>query len=152
MPSKAQSLEPCAFCNIIEGTEPSYKIYETDYVVGFLDIQPARRGHVLIIPKVHIELFSQLPEKYAAALGDALVKVSKALTLALDNQALTVTLNQVYAQVVPHAHFHIVPAPDFRSTSTSARVGNNKVEVFPGRHQLDDDDAIEVAKMIKSRL
>ena len=45
------------------------------------DVQPTRRGHVILVPKVHVQLLSELPEKHAAALGEALVKVTKAISL-----------------------------------------------------------------------
>ena len=51
------------------------------------DIQPTRRGHVIVAPKVHVKLLSELPEKHAAALGKALVKVSKAISLGVFSPA-----------------------------------------------------------------
>jgi len=155
MSSEASQTGYCVFCNIIRGTEPSYKIFESDHVVGFLDIQPTRRGHVILAPKAHVKLLSDLPLKDAAALGEAMVKVSKAITLAFDKEALTVSLNQVYAQTVPHTHFHIVPAPDPDNTGTSTPKlvkRSGLIGRYHTRTQLDDEDAEEVLKMIKSRL
>ena len=43
----------CIFCKIIKGEIPSYKIFEDDLVLAFLDIHPDTNGHILIIPKKH---------------------------------------------------------------------------------------------------
>ena len=45
----------CIFCKIINGEIPSYKIYEDNVVLAFLDINPDSNGHTLVIPKKHIE-------------------------------------------------------------------------------------------------
>ena len=46
-------MSDCIFCKIINGDIPCYKIYENDYVLAFLDINPDSDGHTLIIPKKH---------------------------------------------------------------------------------------------------
>ena len=45
----------CVFCKIIDGTIPSYKVYEDDYVLAILDISQATYGHTLVLPKNHVE-------------------------------------------------------------------------------------------------
>jgi galactose-1-phosphate uridylyltransferase len=47
----------CVFCKIINGEIPSFKIYETEDLVAFLDISQATKGHTLIVPKKHFEGF-----------------------------------------------------------------------------------------------
>ena len=46
----------CVFCKIISGEYSSYKIYEDEVVMAFLDISPASYGHTLIIPKKHLKV------------------------------------------------------------------------------------------------
>ena len=43
----------CIFCKIVKGDIPSYKIYEDDLIMAFLDVNPVFPGHTLIIPKEH---------------------------------------------------------------------------------------------------
>ncbi|KAF5382305.1 hypothetical protein D9757_008477 [Collybiopsis confluens] len=119
-PKHTWNQDYCAFCRIIAGEAPSNPVYENDKVVAFLDIMPLRRGHTLVIPKVHYSRLSELPPEYAAAIGEAVSKVAHALTQALGNTALNVVCNQEYAQAVPHVHYHIIPAPTYDSTSTSS--------------------------------
>ncbi|KAL4080632.1 HIT-like domain-containing protein [Scleroderma citrinum] len=114
----------CTFCRVIAKELPSTIVYETDKVVailgkradfrsGLVDILPLRPGHTLIIPKTHVSRVSDLSPDVAAATGQAVSKVAKALTQAIQNTALNIVCNQEYAQSVPHVHFHIIPTPQF---------------------------------------
>ncbi|KAJ3935135.1 MAG: HIT-like protein [Lentinula lateritia] len=154
----------CAFCRIINNESPSNRVYENDKVVAFLDIMPLRKGHTLVVPKVHYSRLSDLPSEYAAAVGEAVSKVAYALTQALGNTALNVVCNQEYAQAVPHVHYHIIPAPNYNASSSPAiaEVSHNKGPPltrrqmyqmeFEGREELDDEDAMSLAKSIRARL
>ena len=48
----------CVFCKIVAGQIPCYRVYEDEHVLAFLDIGPLAEGHVLIVPKVHVERLS----------------------------------------------------------------------------------------------
>ncbi|KAF9071217.1 HIT-like domain-containing protein [Rhodocollybia butyracea] len=150
----------CAFCRIINNESPSKRVFENDKVVAFLDIMPLRKGHTLVIPKVHYSRLSELPPDYAAAVGEAVSKVAHALTQALGNTALNVVCNQEYAQAVPHVHYHIIPAPNYASPAPTVSPDEeppltlrqmHKLE-FEGRDELDDDDAVLLVKSIRARL
>jgi histidine triad (HIT) family protein len=52
----------CLFCKIITGDIPSYKVYEDDTVLAFLDIFPVRAGHVLVVPKKHVDEFQDMDD------------------------------------------------------------------------------------------
>src|SRR3990167_11328104 len=57
----------CIFCKIIRGDLPSYKVYEDDRVMAFLDIRPVNSGHTLVAPKAHSQnVFDISPEDWAA--------------------------------------------------------------------------------------
>jgi histidine triad (HIT) family protein len=101
----------CVFCRIIAGDIPSYKVYEDDYALAFLDINPITRGHALVLPKTHVTKLSKLEGEYLPGLMLALKKVAIAIEDALQPEGLNVFLNQgeVAGQVVPHLHIHLVP-------------------------------------------
>ncbi|KAI0785225.1 HIT-like protein [Abortiporus biennis] len=168
LPSSWKEDPECIFCRIIRGDASAFKLYETDKVVAFLDILPLRQGHTLVVPKTHYSRVSELPSEYAAATGEAVSKVANALTKAMNNTGLNIVCNQEYAQAVPHVHYHIIPAPIFSSSSpknttqdiegggdhrtrTLTQKEMHKAE-FETRNELDDDEAEELAKRIKSRL
>jgi len=121
-----------------------------------------RRGHTLVVSKAHVKHISELPGDIASSLGAAVAKVAKALVLALDNDGLNVVCNQEYAQAVPHVHYHLIPAPVLgasgdESTSSSnlkAPVSRQKMAKleYEARNELDEDDGIELAAIIRARL
>lgn len=80
-----ENLEPtCIFCKIISGELPGYKVYEDETTIAILDIQPIRRGHALVIPKVHIKRLSDLPPELAGAVGTAVSRVASAICRGMD--------------------------------------------------------------------
>jgi len=101
------------FEKIALGEVPSFKVYETELVYAFLDINPLAPGHTLIIPKKKYETLDQIPDETAAALGLALPKVARAVMKATECTDYNVLQNNgvVAHQAVPHVHFHIIPKP-----------------------------------------
>ena len=57
----------CVFCKIIAGDIPAVKVLDDKFVVAFMDINPACRGHVLVVPKKHAENIFEI-EKYDLSL------------------------------------------------------------------------------------
>ena len=55
----------CVFCQIVAGQLESSKVYEDEEILAFMDIQPVRPGQVLVIPKQHIDHFSDIPDPLA---------------------------------------------------------------------------------------
>lgn len=104
-------MEDCIFCKIVKGEIPCTKIFENDKVLAFLDIMPVSPGHTLVIPKEHKETLLDLPEETIAELGKVLKKVSKAVMATMEADGFNIGMNNYKAagQLVPHAHFHIIP-------------------------------------------
>ena len=96
----------CIFCKIIQGTSPSYKVWEDSDYVAFLSIQPIKPGHTLVVPKEHTDYLFDLPEKTYQGLFEAGRKLARPL------QAVTQS-NRVGLMAegfgVPHANLHLVP-------------------------------------------
>lgn len=97
---------PGLFTEIIEGRIPSYKIYEDDKVFAFLDINPAAKGHTLVIPKVEVDLLWDMDETYYQALMNAAKKISFAIRNSVDCVRVGMA---VVGLEVPHAHVHLIP-------------------------------------------
>lgn len=100
----------CIFCSIISGSIPSYKIYEDERFLAFLDIMPVVAGHTLVIPKKHYRWVHDVKE-FGPFWGVA-QKVARAQISALG--APTVVFATAGFQV-PHAHIHVLPAPPKKS-------------------------------------
>ena len=103
--------EDCIFCRIANGEIPSAKVYEDDEVLAFLDLAPANRGHVLIVPKRHYTNALDFPCEAAPAICQAVKKVGGALVEALNARGFNVFQNNGPAagQTVFHLHWHIIP-------------------------------------------
>ncbi|KZW01513.1 HIT-like protein [Exidia glandulosa HHB12029] len=159
-PSWAASADDgCVFCNIVAGKQKAFRIYENDFVLAFLDILPLRPGHLLVVPKFHCKRLSDLPPAFAGAVGEALARVSHALTQAMDNTGLNVVCNQEYAQAVAHVHFHVVPAPILNAPHAKSEPVNGVLDHKAmlkfeknAREELDESEGEIIAERIRSRL
>lgn len=97
------------FSKIIAGEIPSYKIAENNKFFAFLDIFPLREGHTLIVPKLEIDKFFDVPDDY---LGEMLVfarPIAQAIEKAFPCNRCGLS---VVGLEVPHAHLHLVPIDD----------------------------------------
>jgi histidine triad (HIT) family protein len=101
--------DDCLFCGIITGTTPASVVLETDDVVGFLDVRPVFKGHVLLVPRQHVATLPDLPEPLIVPLFSTAQRVANALTSGLGAQGTFVAMNNVVSQSVPHLHVHVVP-------------------------------------------
>lgn len=94
------------FTKIIDGQIPSYKIAENDRFFAFLDIFPLVEGHVLVVPKVEVDKFFDIPD---AIIGELLLfakPIAKAIEQTFDCNRCGIS---VVGLEVPHAHLHLVP-------------------------------------------
>ena len=97
----------CVFCKIINKEIPAYTLYENDYVICFLDISQATRGHVLVVPKKHEQDIFSLSDKYAEEIMKAAVKVSNILREKLQIKDINLLNNSgsLAGQTVMHFHY-----------------------------------------------
>ena len=94
------------FSKIIRGEIPSFKIAEDEHHYAFLDINPIAEGHTLIVPKVEVDYFFDLPDDlYVSLMGFA-----KTVSRALDHSLKPLRTGVIVQGLeVPHAHVHLVP-------------------------------------------
>ena len=94
------------FSKIINGDIPSYRIAEDDYFFAFLDINPLRKGHVLVIPKSETDKFFDLSEEYLSRILLFAQPIARAIekSFSCDRCGMAVV-----GLEVPHAHMHLVP-------------------------------------------
>jgi len=94
------------FSKIIAGEIPCYQIAENEQFFAFLDIFPLVKGHVLVIPKVEIDHFFDLPEDYLSQMLVFAKPIAKAIEKAFPCNRCGIS---VVGLEVPHAHMHLVP-------------------------------------------
>ena len=104
-------MEGCIFCSIAAGKMPSFKIYEDDVVMAFLDINPVSEGHVLVLPKAHSPNIFETDDEKLSAIISRVKKIAAHIKTALPCDGLNVVQNNGAAagQSVEHIHFHIIP-------------------------------------------
>ena len=100
--------ENCIFCKIAAGEIPSATIYEDADFRVILDIEPASKGHALILPKEHYANLYELPEEFASKVLVVAKKVVTAMTEVLGCDGYNVLQNngEVAGQTVFHFHMH----------------------------------------------
>ena len=69
-------MENCLFCKIIAGDIPSTKVYETEDVLAFRDINPQAPVHILVIPKTHIASVGEITAENSAAAAKCLEAIA----------------------------------------------------------------------------
>ena len=94
------------FSKIIAGEIPSYKIAEDDQFFAFLDIFPLVEGHVLVIPKVEVDKFFDVPDEYLSRMLVFAKPIAKAMEKSFPCNRVGLS---VIGLEVPHAHLHMVP-------------------------------------------
>lgn len=101
----------CIFCKIVKGEIPSYKVYEDNDTVAFLDVFPVTRGHCLVIPKAHAENIFDIAEADLQKIISVTKTVSEKVKYALgaDGIRLSQSNGKMAGQEVMHLHMHIIP-------------------------------------------
>ena len=97
----------CIFCKIVKGDIPSYKVYEDDNFLAFLDINPQSPGHVQVITKRHYRWVwdvSNIGEYF-----EVVRKIAKAQQKAFGTDFI---LSKIIGDEVPHAHIWVYPNSD----------------------------------------
>jgi histidine triad (HIT) family protein len=104
-------MEECLFCKIVKNEIPSYKVYEDDSVLAFLDVHPMSRGHTLVIPKNHVTNIFEIDE----ATLDKISNIAKTIAQKMKDNLGVDGVNLYHAsgihaeQSVFHFHMHVIP-------------------------------------------
>jgi histidine triad (HIT) family protein len=110
------------FSKIIRGEIPSYKIAENDKFFAFLDVYPLVEGHTLVVPKIEVDKFFDIPDDYLSDMLLFAKPIAKAIEEAFDCDRCGLS---VVGLEVPHAHMHLVPikfADDLNFTRPKLKV------------------------------
>ena len=103
--------ENCIFCKILAGEIPSTAVYEDDDFKAILDVNPAARGHVIILPKNHAANIYELPDEDASKLMIVAKKIATAIEKAYHCDGVNILQNngEAAGQTVFHLHVHVIP-------------------------------------------
>jgi histidine triad (HIT) family protein len=107
-------VDDCLFCKICAGEVPSTRVYEDDRVIAIMDIFPATRGHVLVIPRAHARDVHDVPGDDLAAAAAAAKHLAGRAVAGLGADGVTIMQSNGPAawQTVFHYHVHVIPRYD----------------------------------------
>ncbi len=126
---------PTLFSRIVKGEIPSYKCAESEDFYAFLDINPIRRGHTLVVPKREVDYFFDLDDDEIARMQIFAKQVAVAIKKAFPCRKVA---QAVIGLEVDHAHIHLVPI-------------DNEGELFSGKHiSLAPEEFEATAKAIRT--
>lgn len=119
-------MSDCIFCKIVKGEIPSYKLYEDENTLAFLDLSNDGNGHILVIPKKHCRNILDCEETDLACVFKTIQKVSRHLVekCGFDGVNILNANEQSGEQSVFHLHFHVLP-----------RKEGDEMKVFPNLHK-----------------
>ena len=131
--------DDCIFCKIANGEIPSTTIYENEEFRVFFDINPASKGHCLIVPKEHYSNIFEIDAEVAGRLFSLATAVAGSLKQELNCEGLNIVQNngEIAGQTVFHFHLHLIP----RYTGDTVNVG-----WVPG--EADMEELAELAKKV----
>ncbi len=133
----------CLFCAIVAGEVPAHVVLDEPDVVGFLDVRPVFKGHVLLVTRKHVDTLLELPDPLRDPLLAAVQRVAGAVVAGLGAEGSFVATNNVVSQSVPHLHVHVVP-----------RTKGDGLRGFfwPRTRYASDDEASEYAARLAAAL
>ncbi len=101
----------CLFCKIVDGEIPATRVYEDERTIAFMDINPATRGHLLVIPRVHAADLTEVSAEDLAACAAAAQALAVRVKdkLGADGVNLLNSCGRAAWQTVFHFHVHLIP-------------------------------------------
>lgn len=151
------NLPDCIFCKIANGEAPSYKIWEDEFHMAFLNTFPNTKGASLVIPKKHYDsYFADIPDEVLGGLMNASQKVAKLLDFKLEDVGRTGLIfegfgvNHIHAKLFP---MHGTILDGWKNIESDI---NDYYETYPGflsshsAKKATDEELSNVAKQITS--
>ena len=101
----------CIFCKIVAGELPSFKVYEDDETLAFLDIRPVNTGHTLVVSKKHSTNIFDVSQEDWTAVTKVVRALAAVIEKAVSADGININMNnrEHAGQVVDHLHVHIIP-------------------------------------------
>ncbi len=130
-------MEDCIFCKIVAGKIPSYKVYEDDLFLAFMDVFPRVKGHVLVIPKKHYRWVYDVPK--FGAYWEVAKKIAAQVQKGVGASYISFL---TMGEAVPHAHIHILPQSGLGIRGIS----------FKPVHEINHEEIAKLAQEISSMI
>ncbi len=130
-------MQSCIFCKITKGELPVTKVYEDEYFLALLDIEPVSFGHTLIIPKQHVVWMQEVKDETISEIFKLAKKLMQAMIKGIGCDYVSLSVS---GTDVPHFHVHLIP-----------RYKDDGLSEWPKKH-YEEGEKEEVVKKITSML
>lgn len=124
------------FSKIVRGEIPCYKVHEDDNFLAFLDINPLKKGHTLVIPKMEVDYIFDMEDEVLADMILFAKIASKKIKSVFPCEKVGMA---VIGLEVPHAHIHLIPINSIRDMDFS----NEKLKLEPA-------ELLEISKRLQN--
>jgi histidine triad (HIT) family protein len=134
----------CDFCSIVAGNSPARVVHEDTSTVAFFPLNPASRGHTLVIPKIHVPDVFELTDDAAAKLAVSVLRVARGVRRAMHASGMNIITSAGAAaqQTVRHLHVHVVPR----------QPGDRMGDIWPEDQAMPDDEADRLQAAVRAAL
>ena len=129
---------PSIFYKIVRNEIPSYKVYENENFLAFLDINPLKKGHTLVIPKIEVDYIFDLKSKQYQELWNFAKLVAKGMKRVIKCKRISIV---VMGLEVPHAHIHLIPLDSMQD-----------IDFSQPKLNLSSDQMNKIASLINSAI
>src|SRR5262245_20383852 len=99
----------CVFCRVVRAEASAAVVFENPVALAFLDHRPLFPGHVLVVPRAHVETLADLTPDLVGPLFGAVQLLARAVERGVPAEGTFVAINNRISQSVPHLHVHAVP-------------------------------------------
>ncbi|MCB1600776.1 MAG: HIT domain-containing protein [Lysobacterales bacterium] len=105
------SAEGCVFCDIAAGRAPASIVFADELTLAFVDLRQFHPGHMLVIPRAHLNDVRELDERVGSAVMASVARITRAVAQVFPNDGLSLwhSIGPSAFQEVPHLHIHIHP-------------------------------------------
>ena len=129
---------PSIFSKIVSNEIPSYKVYENENFLAFLDINPLKKGHTLVIPKIEVDYIFDLKSKEYQELWNFAKLVAEGMKRVIKCERISIV---VMGLEVPHAHIHLIPLDSMQD-----------IDFSQPKLNLSSDQMNKIASLINSAI
>jgi len=107
-------MDDCIFCKIVAGELPSIRVYEDERVIAIMDINPATRGHALVVPREHAADLHEIGDEDLAHCAVVAKDLARRTVRGFGADGVTIMQSNGAAawQTVFHYHLHVIPRYD----------------------------------------
>ena len=129
---------PSIFTKIVKGEIPSYRVYEDQNFLAFLDINPLKKGHTLVIPKKEVDYIFDIDSKEYQNLWNTAKKIALGMEKVIECNRISIV---VMGLEVPHAHIHLIPLDSMQD-----------IDFLQPKLNISNDEMVQIANRINKSI